>query len=213
MVSWWPGDGSPIDIQDGNDGTLVGGTTFTSGKVGQAFSFDGTDDHVEISPSPSTLDITTGHTVDLWVNADSFPGSDKLGVFINQFSSGSLDKFVGLLPDGKISYFLFPGFSTPLESNTSITTGTFHHVTATFDGSTAKIYIDGVLDASKSVGSSVSNSDTKLFIGFHPLRTSEGIVPFDGQLDEIEWYNRALSQSEIQNIFNAGRGYTQSSLE
>ena len=46
LVSWWPGDGNPNDIQDSNDGTLQNGVTFAAGKVGQAFSFDGVDDFV-----------------------------------------------------------------------------------------------------------------------------------------------------------------------
>jgi hypothetical protein len=41
QVSWWPGDGNANDIVDGNDGTLQGGVTFATGKVEQAFSFDG----------------------------------------------------------------------------------------------------------------------------------------------------------------------------
>src|SRR5438270_12952784 len=45
MVSWWPGDGNANDIQGGNNGTLQGGATFASGKVGQAFSFDGVNDY------------------------------------------------------------------------------------------------------------------------------------------------------------------------
>jgi hypothetical protein len=47
MVAWWLGDGNANDIQDGNDGTLQNGATFGTGEVGQAFSFDGTDNFVE----------------------------------------------------------------------------------------------------------------------------------------------------------------------
>src|SRR5437763_2728435 len=43
LVSWWPGDGNAKDIADGNPGTLQGGVTFASGKVGQAFHFNGVD--------------------------------------------------------------------------------------------------------------------------------------------------------------------------
>ena len=43
MVSWWPGDGNANDIQGSNNGTLEGSTTFASGKIGQAFSFNGVD--------------------------------------------------------------------------------------------------------------------------------------------------------------------------
>jgi hypothetical protein len=48
LVSWWPGDGNANDIQDGNHGTLQNGVTFAPGMVGQAFSFDGVDDYVDL---------------------------------------------------------------------------------------------------------------------------------------------------------------------
>ena len=62
LVSWWPGDGNADDIEDGNDGTLLGGVTFAPGLVGQAFSFDGVDAFVSIH-NPSNLKITDGLTL------------------------------------------------------------------------------------------------------------------------------------------------------
>ncbi len=51
MISWWPGDGNPNDIQNGNNGTLQGGTTYAAGRVGQAFSLDASTDSGVIVPS------------------------------------------------------------------------------------------------------------------------------------------------------------------
>ena len=73
LVSWWPGDGSANDIVDLNDGTLQNGATFAPGKVGQAFSLDGTDDYVSV---PDQSDWTLGDdefTIDLWVNFKEIP--------------------------------------------------------------------------------------------------------------------------------------------
>ncbi len=49
LVGWWPGDGNANDILGDNSGTPFGGISFAPGKVGDAFSFDGIDDHVKIS--------------------------------------------------------------------------------------------------------------------------------------------------------------------
>ena len=54
MVSWWPGDENANDIQGNNNGTLQNGATFAAGKVGQAFSFDGVNDFIEVPNSPAT---------------------------------------------------------------------------------------------------------------------------------------------------------------
>jgi amino acid permease len=48
LVAWWKAENNANDSVGGYNGTLYGGTTFTSGKVGQAFSFDGVDDYIEI---------------------------------------------------------------------------------------------------------------------------------------------------------------------
>ena len=64
LVSWWPGDGNATDIAGDNNGILTNGATFAAGKVGQAFSFDGVDDYVELG-TPASLMPTNGEfTVD-----------------------------------------------------------------------------------------------------------------------------------------------------
>ncbi|PYK40035.1 MAG: hypothetical protein DME49_01985, partial [Verrucomicrobia bacterium] len=68
MISWWPAEGDANDIQDGNDGT-INGATFAGGKVGQAFSFDGTDDTVLVSDSNSLH--YTDFTYDAWIAPDA----------------------------------------------------------------------------------------------------------------------------------------------
>ena len=61
MISWWPGDGNANDIVGGNNGTLQGGTTFATGEVTRAFSFDGTgyvdasDSNLPVGNSSATL--------------------------------------------------------------------------------------------------------------------------------------------------------------
>src|SRR5262249_55983069 len=57
LVSWWPGDGNANDIRGGNNGTLQNGATFATGLVAQAFSFDGTDQFVQV---PDNANIRFG---------------------------------------------------------------------------------------------------------------------------------------------------------
>ena len=64
LVAWWPGDGNANDIVGGNDGVLNGDTSFTSGKVGQAFSFDGLGDFVQL---PGTFGGGPELTIDAWI--------------------------------------------------------------------------------------------------------------------------------------------------
>ena len=67
MVSWWPGDGNTDDIIDGNNGTFVGNASYSTGEVGQAFSFNGSN-YVEV-PDAANLDFAPDApiTIDMWV--------------------------------------------------------------------------------------------------------------------------------------------------
>src|SRR4051794_31343840 len=70
LVSWYRAEGDASDFVGGNDGALEGGTTFTAGKVGQAFLFDGIDDQVRI-PNSANQDPGSNFTVEAWVNPSS----------------------------------------------------------------------------------------------------------------------------------------------
>jgi concanavalin A-like lectin/glucanase superfamily protein len=66
LVSWWPGEGNVNDIQGTNNGTFQNGATFTTGTVGQAFSFDGTSQYVRV-PTSTSLNQTGSFTIDAWI--------------------------------------------------------------------------------------------------------------------------------------------------
>ncbi len=65
LVSHWPAEGNAADVADGNDGTLQNGAEFAPGRVGQAFSLDGSDDFVEIPDSPSLN--PSSFTIQAWI--------------------------------------------------------------------------------------------------------------------------------------------------
>src|SRR5258707_1231013 len=64
-VAYWPAENNANDIVGGNNGTLQSGATFAAGFSGQAFSFDGVDDYIEVAAN-STLSLTT-YTISAWI--------------------------------------------------------------------------------------------------------------------------------------------------
>ena len=77
IISWWPGDGNASDVIGQNTGTLQGGATYTSGVVGQAFRFDGTDGYV-IVPNPTGLPLgVSPRTVEFWINTERLYNSSR----------------------------------------------------------------------------------------------------------------------------------------
>jgi Concanavalin A-like lectin/glucanases superfamily len=212
LISWWPADGDALDLQDSNHGTLQNGATFGTGKVGQAFSFDGVDDLVQVADAPVLNPAAI--TLDAWI----YPNTIKLGsrVVSKDLSTVSCDQpYVVYSLDArgefgnKAAFFFTTSDNVEhiLSGTSAIPTGAFSHLAATFDGSTAKIYVNGVLENSLTVSGALTSSTAPVVIGNAGSAcraANAGLVEFDGLIDEVEIFNRALSQSEIQSIFNAG---------
>lgn len=219
MVSWWPGDGNANDIQGSNNGTLQGGAAFVPGKVGQAFSFNGTDAYVRVPDNANLYPGAGSFTVDAWIKttqmsagnavilahyecANSCPpgGGSVYAIYVN--GNG---KLLGVLRDSA-------GTQQNLTGVTVVADGGYHHIALVRDttNSQMQLYVDGVVDASAplTVTGTMKDDDSELdpfTIGAiiqgganHPSQL------FQGQVDEVEYFNRVLAASEIQGIFNAG---------
>jgi len=217
LVSWWDGDAvdgsTAIDIEDSNDGTLNGGVALVGGKVGQAFEFDGMDDFIEV-PTAANIEVENGDlTIDMWVkltgpDTAQYDLIDKLlspGVG-SEFASGFiLHTLIATTGGAGITRFCFANTSIGgrrcYDATTNIVDEQFHHVAAVKSGLDVKIYVDGqddnaVLD--HSLAHSVEDP-VSMLIGKRHLN----IAFFKGIIDEVEIFDRALSASEIQAVFNA----------
>ena len=215
MVSWWPGDGNASDVQGSNNGTLEGSTTFAVGMVGQAFSFNGVDGGggVNLSDVPAfDFTPTSSFTMEAWVKTfgPSAPPQDAQAIVVlnNQCSNtvqalsipNSTGKAVFQVRDAN-------GLGGFVVSPSALSLNTFHHIAGvrevTVSGNSVKLYIDGALVATTpdlSTGPLAAN--TSDFIGrrFPCANTNT----FNGLIDEPAIYNRALTDAEIQAIFDAG---------
>lgn len=219
LISWWPLDETSgttaADIIDANSGTHLGEPTPVTGKVTGALSFDGIDDHVNVPPSPN-LDITGDITVDLWAKRNSF-GSNDVVISKGGGTFGTADapsaysiQFKGVqIPQGSANQ-IFAGFERADGSNEFIlgpvlTDTTFHHYAYVRSGNTHQLFVDSALVASDTfTGSPGATPDIPLKIGAITEQFTGAADFLDGAVDEVEIFNRALSASEIQAIFNAG---------
>jgi len=216
LNAWYPGDGDARDLQGGKSGTLKNGATFAPGKVGQAFSLDGVDDFVEI-PHNRSLNNPPRITLAAWIKPDTIKAGSRI---ISKDSSAtsctaptvaySLE--VRGLQGNKADFFFTTGDKAfhELVGTSVIPTDVFTHVAATYDGSTAKIYVNGVLESSLSAsGTSLAKSNAPVIIGGGGAgcrASNGGQIEFDGLIDEVEIFNRALTEAEISAIVNAGSG-------
>jgi hypothetical protein len=209
LVRWWRAEGSASDGVDSNNGTLLNGASFASGMVGQAFSFNGSNQCVQIPYAPSL--INSNYSVEAWVKPlaqVSDPINQDL-IFGQNFGQCLLVARRG--STGLRIAFLF-GISQvtfyEVLSTNEIPVGQFSHLAGTWDGTTLRLYVNGVLNAQKASGASPVDSGCPFQIGgfYNPAAGScSGVGQFfNGLIDEASYYSRALTGAEIQSIYSAG---------
>lgn len=171
-------------------------STVKAQNFGNALQFDGVNDYVDMG-NASTFDVGTAVTYEAWIK----PDSSQSGFIFRKVVAFAEDKQL-MFSGNNVYFYLYEVFGgTHLTSSPSIPIHQYTHVAATYDASsgTASLYINGVFDTSKSVGSGVSNSTGSLYYGFDPVG---GGPPLKGIIDEVRIWNIARTESEIQSTMN-----------
>lgn len=198
---WQMEEGSGLDLIDssavGNDATITGGPTWVAGKPGQALKLNGTSQYATV-PDNNSLDMTTAITMAAWVKPEKIGTTQNIiKKTIGTTTANGYELSLG--SGGKVFVRLNGNATYRIDSSTSYpTTGTeWMHVAATYDGTNIKLYIDGVLEGTKP-GVTIGTNATNLGIGAEPASTV--INFYQGTMDDVRIYNRALSLSEIQTL-------------
>ncbi len=209
LVSWWSADGNTLDSRSRNNGMLQN-ATFTAGNVGQAFNFSGSNQAVVNTVNGNILNFGTSNvSVEAWVRATG--GSGTRIIYDNGFANNnSVRLFINAANQGSFFVRDDNGNLAQSVSTAALNDSNWHHLVGVRQGTTATLFVDGVAQiASSNPLLGVINSNCgNTFIGgtatssFCPATAIESF--FTGQIDEVSLYNRALSASEIQAIFNAG---------
>ena len=210
LVSWWRAEGDAHDSIGNHNGTLVNGTGFATGKVGQAFSFNGSDQAVQIPYSPSL--INSNYSVETWINPqDQVDYSDGQAVIFGE-SYGFCQLVARPGTDGIHVAFLFGdhqgGWYEVDNTGDDIPFDQFTHVAGTWDGTTLRLYVNGNLNNSSTPGALPVASGCPFYIGgfYSPEAGDCHTVSqfFPGLIDEVSYYNRPLAPVEVQALYNAG---------
>ena len=94
-----------------------------------------------------------------------------------------------------------------LYGSRNVNDGQWHHVAGVYDGANMFLYVDGTLDVSQPATGSIAQNSAPLRIGANASDGEDGTgYYFNGLIDEVSIYNRALTASEIQAIYTAGSG-------
>jgi hypothetical protein len=185
LVSRYKFDGDATDSVGGNDGTEVGGPTYNPGFHSQAIDLDGNDDYVDCG-NDSSFNITDSITLSALIKGTFNSFWDPI---ISKGSDWWLIRGIG---NELALYCINFGFLT---GSANINDNQWHHIVGVYDGSKMYLYVDGKLDAYKSASGSLNVSAANVYIGGSPSQS------FNGLIDDVRIYNRALSADEIRTLY------------
>ena len=195
------GSGTTAADASGNglNGTLSAATWTTAGRFGGALSLNGTSALVTVADH-ALLDLTTGMTLQAWVYPTALSGYRTV---ILKERPGDL-AYALYAHDGapRPSAWITAGTPATATGTAALPLNTWSHLATTYDGAVLRLYVNGV-----QVGSQAHSSS--LFVSGSPLRIGGNTIwgeYFQGRLDEVRIYSRALSAAEIQSSMNAAIG-------
>jgi len=204
--SFEEGTGTTTADSSGNNntGTLSAGVTWTTGRVGNAVAFNGTSGDITINEAPS-LDLNGSFTLSAWVNPASVSGTGTLLIKETTVGCG----YFLQIANGQIASGFNNGSGCVEHdtTNANLAAGNWYFLSIVLDHSsnTYNTYLNGnLLSSAAETGVPVPNTQP-LVLGRSGC-SGCGFERLNGILDEVKVYNRALSASEVQTLFNAAVG-------
>lgn len=167
-------------------------------------------------PDSTNLDITDALTIEVWIRSDVLVTGGSIAEIVDKGDclgggyalrvlGGSHVLSAGGAGDGRLNFAILTSPFPNLNHTLRVDDGQFHHVAGVFDGTTIRVYVDGVEEAFTPVSVSLTTNDQNLNIGRGSFGPCQSRL-FQGVIDEVEIFDRALSSEEIQDIFIAGSG-------
>jgi len=221
--AWWKFDeesgASTTDSSaNNNTGTLYNmSDPWVAGKFGNALDFDGYDDYVQVADHSSIEFGTGSFSISFWIKKDAFTTDSH--ILINGSSAGTGNRYEiantnsygdgDPTPSGAIVFVIddndAAGNKKVLTSDTTFITGDWVHCVCIRNASNQQLYIyrNGVLDDDKPGHAlNINSTGEPLYIA----QNEDGGARFEGQLDDIRFYNYVLSADDIDDLYNAGPG-------
>lgn len=190
-------DGTAVDTTgNGHHGT-VSGAVPVAGKYGGALAFDGLDDVVAIA-NTSHLQLTAGMTLEAWVRPDTLQSwrsvvlkEAPFGLAYGLYANTDTNRAAG--------YASIGGAPRAAASSSALPPGEWSHVAVTYNARELKLWVNGIQRAARSIPGVIDSSNGQLMLGGNNVWGEY----FDGVIDNVRVYNRALGAAAIQA--NMGR--------
>src|SRR3989344_8230350 len=212
LVGYWTMDGSKVNWKTGavtdssgrgNTGTITNMATSTGvaiGKIGQALSFDGTDDILVIGDKDA-FDAPASYTIIAWIYPRTFGGGSLARIFDKRNNGSTGFDFFVCNSGCTAALAIVHDISNVIASDSNVVNlNKWQHVAVSWNGANATFYANGVAQGSPVLSAVPTANAVSISIGNETTNDRD----FNGLIDEVRVYNRALSAGEIQTLYNIG---------
>jgi hypothetical protein len=205
ILSYWNLNGNANDYIGSYNGTPTN-ITWSAGKIGQGASYETNSSAIRTNnfSFPATFSISA------WINSSSLSSPVFGKAIFGQWYYTTSEKSALLWIDttsapNKFNFIISSNgsASTSIQSITTPVNGSWYFVTATYDGSVMRLYINGLLEAQINYGGGVYPANKPIEFG-----TYDSQAFYAGLLDEVGLWNRAITQEEVTILYNTGSGIT-----
>ena len=204
LLAYYRADGTPNDVINGNDLTLVNGTTYGDGIINQGFQFDGVNDYAQYN---GDIGITGDFSISGWFN----PNSGTISSFLSSYNYevGSRNDSICIAPfSGTLRIYVVNslGVNISQDHTSAYTLSNWSHFVITFNNTTKKIdvYVNGVLHPNSSTTTFTDYNTTGFVTGI--ITGKRGVRYLNGLIDELGIWNRQLTPTEVSQLYNSGNG-------
>lgn len=213
LIGLWSFDGPDLTSTtvldrsgQGNDGTLQNGPKPTRGAIGQALEFDGVDDHIDANDVYDFAN-STPFSISVWAKPEDFD-LDFQALLAKRTEND--DGWIFIIrptndPSPKLAMqFWSNSAASSVTSDVDVAEGQWSQLAFTFDGTTGKLYINGTEVGSGTMTKVLPDTPTDLTFGAGQS-TGDLSQYFDGSIDDVRIYNRAISSQEVKQLWSMGR--------
>ncbi|MFA6097661.1 MAG: LamG-like jellyroll fold domain-containing protein, partial [Candidatus Paceibacterota bacterium] len=202
-TAYWKFDetsGTSASDSSGNNltGTLVNGPAWVAGKSGNGLQFDGVNDYVELNNPSSFPSGTSSRSMCLWLKPSTL-ATPTYGTYLFFYGTRAANQAMYIATESNGRVYGGAWASDIYSANNFLTANTWSHVCLTHDSTTATLYGNGqVLGTTNSTGWNLVKSIAQINVNY------AGTHNYNGAIDEVKLFNRALTLAEVQADYDAG---------
>ena len=213
LVGYWPFNGNANDESgNGNNGTVNEAvlTSDRNGYTNSAYSYDGLNDYIQV-PHSSSISITGDITMSAWVKTNGSNGQNYQTIISKRETYWTTEYGTALSYHNSVIHntkflsarALGMGNQEQGWSSTPYIYNAWEHWVVTISNSQMKIYKNGILDQIQAFSLIPVNQNGPLLFGKNTLADNTNSEQFNGDIDDIAIYNRALTDQEVTNLYNS----------